>query len=422
MKGILVIVALFLAPSLLKAQGGSGLEPYPYGGQGNNLNYLSFTETTIRAYIDADVSNGVVSTFGSTFNFGTVNWENGRSGTSPYHIIQNTADYPDGYKAGICDYAHSNGAECWIYDCIGSGSCPSVSSTGYESVDCGDFASWGVDRVYIDGPNATQANFDALMSACRAASSTMLMTVSTDASGGLGSYGPSGWCPTYGGTEVYTPGPDYSADYTFSSLATLMDAVTGVTTTGCWTQPGGLMLDDPSISGAGGHLSLTEAQTAVAWQAIIASPIGFAIDPTNGTNSSRIAFLTNAEVIQGCDLDALGVQGSRISGGACVGGNTNVWAKPVSGGSYCVAFFNCSGSTANISATWSSLPGSPLSSYTGRDIINHTNLGTLTSGYTASSVPSHGVTMLKLSPSSSPSGPASARGGSAVSGGNAVSE
>ena len=50
---------------------------------------------------------------------------------------------------------------------------------------------------------------------------------------------------------------------------------------------------------------------------------------------------------------------------------------------------------ASITAQWSAL-GIPTGAATVRDLWSHTDLGTFSGSYTASSVPSHGVVMLKV--------------------------
>jgi hypothetical protein len=61
-----------------------------------------------------------------------------------------------------------------------------------------------------------------------------------------------------------------------------------------------------------------------------------------------------------------------------------------------VALFNRKDSgSASITVQWSAL-GIPAGRASARDLWNHTDLGTFNDSYTASSVPSHGVVMLKI--------------------------
>jgi len=86
------------------------------------------------------------------------------------------------------------------------------------------------------------------------------------------------------------------------------------------------------------------------------------------------------------------VQGTRIKGS----GALEVWKKQLNGtNTMAVALFNRTSATADISATWSEL-GLPAGTARVRDLWAESDLDPATDSYTAKSVPSHGITMLKL--------------------------
>jgi hypothetical protein len=74
-----------------------------------------------------------------------------------------------------------------------------------------------------------------------------------------------------------------------------------------------------------------------------------------------------------------------------------VWSKPHSGSNTrAVALFNRNDSgSASITVQWSAL-GIPGGAAAVRDLWTHADLGTFSGSYTATSVPSHGVVMLKV--------------------------
>ena len=81
---------------------------------------------------------------------------------------------------------------------------------------------------------------------------------------------------------------------------------------------------------------------------------------------------------------------------ASPGTNLQVWSKTLSGtNTRAVALLNRGTGTASITVQWSAL-GIPTGAATVRDLWSHTDLGTFSGSYTASSVPSHGVVMLKV--------------------------
>lgn len=74
-----------------------------------------------------------------------------------------------------------------------------------------------------------------------------------------------------------------------------------------------------------------------------------------------------------------------------------MWSKRLSGtNARAVALLNRNDSgAASITVQWSAL-GIPADAATVRDLWTHMDLGTFNDSYTASSVPSHGVVMLKV--------------------------
>jgi hypothetical protein len=73
-----------------------------------------------------------------------------------------------------------------------------------------------------------------------------------------------------------------------------------------------------------------------------------------------------------------------------------VWAKALSGNAHAVALFNRNGSAASITVTFTQV-GIASGKVTVRDLWQKADLGSFEGSYTATSVPSHGVVMLRLS-------------------------
>jgi len=91
--------------------------------------------------------------------------------------------------------------------------------------------------------------------------------------------------------------------------------------------------------------------------------------------------------------------GTLTSEGMCMdlGGSLEVWAGPLSGGSWAVILFNRSGAAASITAYWSDIGIPAGRQYTVRDLWQHRDLGKFTNSFSATVV-SHGVVMVKISP------------------------
>ena len=101
------------------------------------------------------------------------------------------------------------------------------------------------------------------------------------------------------------------------------------------------------------------------------------------------------------DQDALGVQGTQISGS----GPDNlleVWSKPLSiKNAYAVMLLNRSETDTNISVYWSDL-GLPKGPATVRDLWSRTDLGVLYNGYSPI-VQAHGIVLLRVTSTKGPS-------------------
>jgi alpha-galactosidase len=104
------------------------------------------------------------------------------------------------------------------------------------------------------------------------------------------------------------------------------------------------------------------------------------------------SILTNAEVIA-VDQDPLGNQAKVV---ATPQTGLQVWSKTISGSNArAVALFNRNGSAASITVKFADVGLS--GQVTVRDLWQKSDLGSFSDSYTATSVPSHGVVMLRLS-------------------------
>jgi len=78
-------------------------------------------------------------------------------------------------------------------------------------------------------------------------------------------------------------------------------------------------------------------------------------------------------------------------------GNLEVWAGPLSGGTYVAALFNRSPNSANITASWTEIGVPSGVAATVRDLWKRRDVGLFTDSYT-SEVASHGTVLVKLTP------------------------
>ena len=149
--------------------------------------------------------------------------------------------------------------------------------------------------------------------------------------------------------------------------------------------------NDPDMLEVGRGMSADEDRSHFGMWAILAAPL-IAGNDIRSMSATTKAILTNADVVA-VDQDPLGKQGTLV---ATPGSNLQVWSKQLSGtNARAVALFNRSSAAASISVTWSQI-GLPAGSATVRDLYAQKDLGTSSDSYTATSVPTHGVVMLKI--------------------------
>jgi alpha-galactosidase len=138
--------------------------------------------------------------------------------------------------------------------------------------------------------------------------------------------------------------------------------------------------NDPDMLEVGRGMSADEDKAHFGMWSMLAAPLITGND-IRSMNAATKAILTNTDVIA-VDQDPIGKQGTRV---ATPGTNLEVWSKE----------FNRSGSAASITAKWTDI-GLPAGAATVRDLFAQKDLGTSTDSYTATSVPSHGIVMLKV--------------------------
>jgi alpha-galactosidase len=179
----------------------------------------------------------------------------------------------------------------------------------------------------------------------------------------------------------------FDINASWSSMIGLVDMDAGL-----YSYAGPGHWNDPDMLEVGNNgLNDTEGRTHFSMWAILAAPL-IAGNDIRSMNANTKATLTNTEVIA-VDQDPMGSQGRKV---ASPGTNLEVWSKTLAGtNTRAVALLNRGTGTASIAVQWSQL-GIPTGAATVRDLWSHTDLGSFTGSYTASSVPGHGVAMLKI--------------------------
>lgn len=249
------------------------------------------------------------------------------------------------------------------------------------------FASWGVDFVKIDGVgeldiNDIQAWSNALRLSGRPIYLQLSNSLSIDAANLWREYA-NGW-RTDGDIECYC-----------KTLTTWSNVATRFTSEPKWAEWAGAGgwndLDSLDVgNGLKDGLTDAERQTYMTLWAISAAPL-YSGDDLTQLDAYGLSLLTNDSVLA---VDQDGVVATPLSTNT----QQQIWQAHEANGSYVVALFNLSPTSAKVSANWSDLGISGSAAVT--DLWSHFDLGTFSTGF-SSTLGGHSSRLLQVVPDSS---------------------
>lgn len=376
-------------------------------------------DTVVRNTAAAMVSSGMAAA-GYEYVIIDDTWQGVRDADG--NIGPDTTRFPD--MLALADYVHGLGLKFGLYSDRGDLTCAGYpGSYGHEVQDAERYASWGVDYLKYDNCNASPTSPG--MQQDFATMANALMTVGRPIVYSICAWWFYDWEPSLG--QLWRTTLDIGDSW--SSLVAHIDRNGGTTSrygsctacsdggcTSCFDGEGGACntcsadvpgavyappglapysspghWNDPDTLQTGnGGMSDIEYRSQFSLWAIMAAPLIAGNDLTAMTPAT-IETLTNPEVIA-VDQDPGGVQGQPVSESTVL----EVWSKPLAQkGAYAVALFNRTDDAADISVAWSAL-GMSSDGASVRDLWLHEDLGIMLGGWTAPSVPSHGVVMLRV--------------------------
>jgi len=338
------------------------------------------SESLIKGVADAFVSSGMAAAGYQYVNIDDC-WMSGRDGSG--NLQADSTKFPGGIKA-LADYVHGKGLKLGIYETPSTKTCAGkTGGLGYETQDAKTFASWGVDYLKYDLCQGQMSSFAKMHDALIATGRPIFYSINPVY--GAGSCVP----PTCSVDEIKLTNMwriGFDITNTWASFTGLIDTDRPLAQ---YAGPG--HWNDPDMLEVGRGMSADEDRAHFGMWAILAAPLIAGNDIAKMTAATK-AILTNADVIA-VNQDPLGKQGARV---ATPASNLEVWSKQMSGTNVrAVALFNRSGSAASIAVKWTDI-GLPAGAATVRDLYSQKDLGSSTDSYTATSVPSHGIAMLKI--------------------------
>ena len=344
-------------------------------------------ETVVKSMADAFTTTGMKDVGYQYVNLDDC-WMDGRDSSGK--LKWSMSKFPGGIPA-LADYIHGKGLKIGIYEtpntktCAGlyGGYTAGVGSVGHETTDAQLFASWGIDYLKYDKCQGQLSAFAVMRDALKATGRPIFYSINPADQGPFCT--PTSCSlnlPTI--ANMWRIGFDISASW--SEVIRLIDANKNE-----YSGAGPGHWNDPDMLEVGNGLNDGEGRAHFSMWAIMAAPLITGNDLTKMSAMTK-ATLTNAEVIA-VDQDPLGKQGRVVATPAT---NLEVWSKEMSGtNTRAVALFNRGTASASITVQWSQI-GLPAGAASVRDLWAAKDLGPATDSYTASNVPSHGVTMLKI--------------------------
>jgi len=384
-------VAALLGLSCAALENGLARTP-PMGWNSWNSFELNINEDLIRSMADAMVHTGMKDA-GYQYVVVDAGWKN-KTRDSSGKLVADPSKFPSGMKA-LADYVHSRGLKFGIYTDAGTEDCDGAGpgSAGFESLDAATFAEWGVDFVKedwckSDGLNARSA-YTKMSEAILAIHRPMVFSVCE-----WGDNQPWLWAPaianmwrtTGDNKDCWDCGQDTKrkpGGYPRGWTLILDDqrALQQYGGPGHWNDPDMLEVGRPG-------LSMEESRAHFSLWAILAAPL-IAGNDLRSMHEQIAEILMNKEVIA-VDQDPAGISGTRIKSD----GLSEIWARPLSDGSFAVLFFNRGQSYTESRVTWRDLGWSADARPSVRDLWKHRQLGKIAHGFSAS-VPSHSVVMIR---------------------------
>ncbi len=245
-------------------------------------------------------------------------------------------------------------------------------------------ASWGVDYLKVDGVGSFDIpDVQAWSTALKQSGRPIVFDLSNE----LNVNYASTWRADSNAWRIDGDVECYNCGSKLTSWAHVIGRFTDAPRWGQYAGPGGwndldaLQVSDGALNG----ITNTERQTYMTLWSIVAAPL-YAGDDLIHMDSYGLSLLTNKEVIA---VDQAGHPAHPVSQSS----NQQVWFSNNGNHTYTVALFNLGGSTATVTANWSSL------GFTGsapvRDLWSHTNLGSFTNSFSAS-IPAHGSRLLTV--------------------------
>jgi alpha-galactosidase len=339
-------------------------------------------EDVIKGIADAMVTSGMQAA-GYQYVILDDCWQGFRAADGS--ITADATKFKSGIKS-LADYVHAKGLKLGLYTARGTATCHNrPGSGGREKQDAVTYAAWGVDYVKEDNCNADATTKEAQYRLMR----TELTNATVGGRSivfGISAWPFAPWMPQVG--QLWRTTEDIQDRWEIASYGVLN--LTDLNTTFADSAGPGHWNDPDVLEVGNGGMTDAEYRSHFSLWAMMAAPL-IASNDLRTMAAATKTILTNSDVIA-VDQDPLGVQGKPIS----TKDGLQIWSKKLCGDqTVAVLLLNRSLKPADITVTWKDL-GLTSTSAKVRDLWSHTDLGATANQYTARSIVSHGMVMLKV--------------------------
>ena len=309
------------------------------------------------------------------------------------NIVCDPERFPHGMKY-VADYIHSKGLKFGLYSCVGTHTCAGrPGSMGHEYQDAIYYARNGVDYLKYDFCNNRNTNsktaYTVMREALKEAGRPIVFSICE-----WGSTKPWEWAQGIGhlwrATGDIINSWEGRADWGGHGMVHIIDLMQDLYP---YNGPG--HWNDPDMLEVGnGGMNTIEDQSHFSMWCMFSAPLMAGNDLNNMSDDTR-RILTNKDVIA-IDQDPLGIQ-AHLS---VAMGDRQIWVKQLANDEWAVCFFNRGDDVWNLNFNWNDIPelrkvGGNYSVY---DLWQHKTIAKSTAKNVVSSIPSHGVLMVRLMP------------------------
>lgn len=383
----------------------------PMGWNSWNCFASAVDEDKVRAAAHAMVQSGLIK-HGWTYINIDDSWQGVRGG--PFNAIQPNETFPD--MKALCDEIHSLGLKAGIYStpwvtsyaqyCGGSAENPegtwskptipkkghvnrkilpwAVGRYSFATNDARQWAAWGFDYLKYDWNPIEVPQVDEMRNALQDTGRDFVLSLSNAAPFA----GAADWARL---ANSWRTTGDIRDQWTrVVQLGFSQDRWADFEGPGHWNDPDMLVVGmvgwGPKLHRT--HLTPDEQYTHITLWCLLSAPLLTGCDMTK-MDDFTIGLLTNDEVLA-VDQDLLGKQARQISNEH----GAQVWAKPLSDGSWAAGLFNLNESPTDVTVDFGALKLAGRQDV--RDLWRQKDIGTATGQFTATVAP-HGTVMLKIS-------------------------